>query len=284
MLSLRHCLTMAAPPIENPWRGWRPILPLLFVLTSGTCFAGNCSVPKYREGHVWEDTPSSLMMNISIRIADFAPARLVCLAKALQRRYSDRTQISIPIFSSRAAAKHYTHVFGGDFVGKPRVMWELQMHALYSFDADKRQDYMAIMPFGSSGQFETRINLPATVIPKCTLEITDRCLLALDDLKYPWDALNTKASGTVTVVGVIARDGMVKDVALAPEPNPGEIHGLLVEAALKNLKTWRFETASHSDPIRIAYSYIIETSGSAGHTSFQFDLPRKVEIRGTPPR
>ena len=49
-------------------------------------------------------------MNISLRISDFAPERLICLA--VNYRCSDRKQISILKFSSYAAAKHYTHVFG----------------------------------------------------------------------------------------------------------------------------------------------------------------------------
>ena len=164
-------------------------------------------------------------------------------------------------------------------------MWELQDHGSYSFDAEKHEEYVEITPFAPSRLFSTRINLPVTAIPPCTLEIAGRCLLALSRIEYPWEALKAKVSGTVSLEGMIARDGTVKHVeVIGPEDNPSEAQRLLVDAALKNLMTWRFEMAYRPGPIRIAYSHAIEATGASGQWSFQFELPHKVQIHGVPPR
>jgi hypothetical protein len=283
MLLIRPWLLMAVPPNERGSGAWPATLGLFFVLGTWACFAAECRAPSFREGYVWEDSQSSVMMNISLRTSDFAPERLVCLAAALKHRYSDRKQISIVMFSSFAGAKKHTVPFFGDSP-KPRVNWSLQNHAIYSFDADKREEYVEIMPFGQNRSFETKINLPVTSTPHCTLEMAGRCLLALASIEYPWNALKSKVSGTVTLEAVIARDGTVTGVrSIGPGVQPHEGQHLLVNAALQNLRTWYFEAGPHQDPIRIAYSYTIDSSGTAGHSSFQFDLPSKVEIRGRPP-
>ena len=255
---------------------------LVFVLR--TCIAADCPVPSYREGHVWEDSPSSIMMNISLSLNDFAPARVVCLAAALKRRYSGRKQISIFMFSTYDGAKKYDVPFSGDSP-KPRINWSLQEHGSYSFDAAKGEEAVYIMPFGDQFRtFNTRINLPATSIPPCTLEIAGRCLLALSRIEYPWEALKARSSGTVTLEAVIARDGRVthvRKVGGVSKEQEGEL--LLAGSALQNLRDWRFEAVPKEDSIQIAFSYMIEDSGNPGTWSFQFDLPRKVDIRGRPP-
>ncbi len=219
-------------------------------------------------------------MNISIRMGDFAPDRLVCLAGKLRLRYAGRKRVLIPIFSTNLAAKRYDKPLWGDTI-KPRVDWAAQMHGIYSLDAEKREEYVEIMPLGPSGPFETKISLPVTAIPSCTLELAGRCLLALDRIEYPWEALKAKASGTVTLEGTIARGGEVKNVrVMRAEVAPENQKDLLRSSALQNLKTWRFEAASRRNSIRIAYSYVIEPPHGLGQTSVQFHLPNMVEIRG----
>ncbi len=111
------------------------------------CAAEACGVPPYRAGHIWEDTPSSIMMNISIRKADFTPGRLICLAGSLRRKYASRKSVYILMFSSPRAAKRYVAPFGGDS-SLPRVNWSLQEHADYIFDLDAGKNTIYIRPFG----------------------------------------------------------------------------------------------------------------------------------------
>ena len=247
------------------------------------CAAAQCRPPSYRTGFVWENSPSTIMMNISIGISDFAPKRLICLASALRQRYSDRREVSILIFSSYAAAENFTHPFGGDSF-KPRTNWSLDDHGTYFFNAETGQEYIEIMPLGQNRSFMTRINLPVTTPPPCTLEMAGRCLLALNDVGYPWDALKTKSSGTITLEGSIDPSGILEHVGVvAIDVHPAESQRLLVDAAIQNLKTWRLESAGRRDRVRIVYSYTIDSSGRPGETRVNFDLPHKVEIRARPP-
>ena len=267
--------------------GIETTLVTLSVLGVRTSAAAECSAPSYRRGFVWEDSPSSIMMNVSIAMSDFAPDRLACLAEEFKQRYKDRKKILVLFFSTRRAADRYTSPSLGEPI-KPVTNWALRNHGLYSFDADKREEHVKILPFGPDGSFndfDTTINLPTTSRPACTLEMAGRCLLALNTVDYPWDALKASASGGVTLEGEIARDGIVKQVRIVrQEAHPSDSQGRLVNAAVQNLKTWRFEAAPHPDSIRITYAYTIDASFAPGHVSVQFRLPGQVEIRGRPPR
>jgi len=252
---------------------------LTFVLVAGVqvCAAAECRAPAYRKGHVWEDSPTTIMMNIGIAADDFAPERLVCLATALRRQYANRKEILISMFDSHAAAKNCTSPTLGDGIG-PRVNWCLRSHAYYRFDAGYHVEFLYIEPFGNRNHmFDTRIDLPVTASPSCTLEVDKRCLLALENIQYPWDALKAKESGTVNLEAVIARDGRVKGV----RPS-GQTRNDLVNFTLSNLRTWRFERAKRETPFRITYSYVLETSGNPGETGLSFDLPQTVEVRARP--
>ncbi len=70
--------------------------------------SGQCPPSHYREGQVWENTVSSVFMTISIPLSEFAPNRMVCLAKVFERRYGSRKDVAIMIFSSRDSAVRYT--------------------------------------------------------------------------------------------------------------------------------------------------------------------------------
>jgi len=111
------------------------------------CAEATCGVPpKYRVGHIWEDAPSSIMMNISMRKADFTPSRLICLAGALKQKYASRKHINILMFTDHRAAERYTAPFTGDSP-LPRTNWALRKHADYIFDVDAGEDTIYIRHF-----------------------------------------------------------------------------------------------------------------------------------------
>jgi hypothetical protein len=256
--------------------------------TCSAADAADCRPPIYRRGFVWEDSPVTIMMNISLPINEFAPARLVCLAQQLRHNYSSRQKVLIFMFSSYVAAERYTRPMTGDNVNL-RHNWAAHNHATYSFDAGEHQEYLDLQPLGagpstiSASDVHTTINLPVNSIPSCTAEIAGRCLLALSSVDYPWRALASKISGTITLEATIAPDGTVKNIkAITLEADKSDSEQLLSDAAIQNLKTWHFEVAGHEHPIRIVYSYTIESAGRPGHRSVRFELPHKVEIVGTP--
>ena len=123
------------------------ILAVSKALCAQECVTATCGVPAYQVGHIWEDTPSSIMVNISIRKADFAPDRLICLAGLLKEKYANRKYVHVLMFSSRRAAKRCITPFGGDSA-VPRVNWWRQKHADYIFDADAGENVIYIQPFG----------------------------------------------------------------------------------------------------------------------------------------
>lgn len=267
-----------------------------FLLTACTALSinpnafGDCSAPLYRTGIIWENSRSTIAMQISIRVVDLAPARLRCLAEALRQRYQDRDRINVIIFSSQSAAKHCNPSPYGDgprLQDTDRAEFCInQMHAMYSFDATKEEEYVEIMPVRGSidgGTWGTRIDLPETNATQCGLQIEGRCLLVLRDLNYPQDVLKEKASGSVTLEGTIGKTGTVNGIhGVGPSTNPSTAYDLLAHQAVQNLKTWRFESSSRRDRIRITYRYIIDPSLRPGGTDVQFALPHEVVIRTGP--
>lgn len=252
-------------------------------LSAWTCVAAECRAPRYRKGHVWEDSPATLMMNISIQMRDFAPERLVCLAEALKQRYSKKhKELLIYVFSSFDSAKHFTKPLVGDWVGTPPIDWESQLHATYSFNTDRGEDRVTISPYGNNREFSTKIDLPAEILPPCTLALGGRCLLTMDRVWYPWDAWKVGYSGTVTIEGVIDEDGRMKDIKVAGAAvPPDEAQSILNQEALQNLRSWHFEPANRQDPIRITYDYECDPSlGPPNRPLIRFDLPHRIEIRG----
>lgn len=248
-----------------------------------------CPVPGYRQGHVWEKTPSTIMMNISLDIGDFAPKRLICLAGALRQRYSDRKSLLIMMFSSHAAARNYTMPYIPCNVGRcPN--WSVDMHGVFSFNINGVAEAVVISPFGglrNFGIFNTRIDVPVASVPHCTLEISSRCLLAASGIEYPWNMLEMRieVDGDVTLEGDIAKDGRVTKVRIAADEIPrNEPWSMLAKAARNSLEAWRFEPAERIDPIRLTYSYTVDKSAGIDDRLVRFELPDRVLIRGRPLR
>lgn len=199
----------------------RGLLACCLALLAPASSYGQCVAPEYRAGRVLEDSASTVLATVSMPLSDFAPGRLVCLAAALMKQYLGRTRITILVFSSEDAARYYHgDVQAGDF-GPPKnaieamlqdATWSAkQLHALYSYDAGKREEYIALKPLGFSSALphDTRITLPVVMLPSCRLEVRDRCLLALDTISYAAGAYQAKMSGSVTLAGTITRDGSI---------------------------------------------------------------------------
>jgi TonB family protein len=242
-----------------------------------------CKPPKYREGRIIADSKSEIVMSISMRIEDFAPERLICLAEVMKQRYRDRKSISIIFFSSHNAALIYrASTFNYDPVMKEA---EAQMHGAYLYDKDKQADFVDIYPEGGESginldAFRTKIELPVSSKPQCRLQISNRCLLALNDITYPTEAEKARITGTVTLAGTISRNGKMAGVKIAGT-NITLTNGknLLADAALQNLKTWQFEQSKHKDSFRITYSYAINVpAGRTGQLELRPELPNYMHI------
>jgi hypothetical protein len=270
----------------------------LIAVQAGAHEPAQCRAPDYREGAVWERSQSAVFMAISIPLKDFAPSRLECVAQALRDRYHDQKKIKILIFSSRDAAKQYNPYPGADYRplknGKQQKLpslsfWLSQLHGSYVYDSEKRDEHLDIRPFGSDfdgGPDDTRISLPAAQIPTCKLGINGRCLLTLGDIIYPNEALKESISDNVTLTGSIRRNGRLTQIKVAGvQVQPPQKAAMLVNEAVRNLKSWRFEPTSRTDPLRITYSYVLDPAllippGYHRFASVQFELPNQVIIRG----
>ena len=152
---------------------------LCLALCSGLGAFAQCHAPRYQAGATFVDSTSVLVRSISIPLQDFSPSKLVCLATRLRERYRERSNILVNIFSSRKAA--WTGITVQEYDEK---LWRTfaQMHARYSLDADKHEEYIEILPLGvvpswpqRARPYSTRIDFPVATAPRCRLEINSRC-------------------------------------------------------------------------------------------------------------
>ena len=258
--------------------------------------AAQCVPPPFQKGQVWQESDSRISMTISVRMADLSPRRVVCLAEALKKQNKTRKDVTVLVFTSIDAAQNYE---GDVALGDPEpfpngkssgtldtLTWAKQLHIVYSYNHDKREEYIRIKPLGFSNELEedTKIDLPAIATPHCRLEIAKRCLLALDTIVYARDAYPLKISGDVTLTGIVTRDGQIASIKVANTSGvPSERIDLFAREAIGNLKSWRLERAPREDAVRITYSYVIDGSlPQRGQTEVKFRLPERVTIRVRP--
>lgn len=258
-------------------------------LCAGASAAAQCHPRPYRTGAIYVNDASMVVKSISIPMQDFAPGKLVCLATGLRARYRDRSNILIYIFGSHAASRQ--SILVGE-ISKEDYQTYAQIHALYSFDASRHEEYIKILPVGiqpprivsTEGPYSTRINLPVVAEPHCQMEINNRCLIALKDIVYPEEALKQRASGKVALTALIDREGMVKRVhAVTSEGIESETERLLSDATSKNLASWRFEPGMVEEIIHITYWYAIDSSlNHVDGVQVRWALPNEVTIRSSP--
>lgn len=238
---------------------------------------GDCRVPRYRIGKFYKNTTSVVMFDISVQPEDLAPERLICLAGVLKQRYQAQG-VSVGIFTSYKAALNY-EVLGVEYPPNG-VLWASKQHAQYHYNAEEHIDYLLLMPDGlnldPSSPLNTRIDFPLSGKLSCRLEIGGRCLLEVDHIDLPTDAL----PASVTLTARILPSGLVADVnAVRSTGNPSAQEDALVSLAVRNLMSWRFENRLNDTAMRILYS--VERVGTPLEhgVNVQFELPDRVKIQ-----
>jgi hypothetical protein len=268
-------------------------LSLAVFLLSGDQASAECpSVPPYRVGRVWELSAKSANVAIAIAPADFAPPRLVCLAARLKARYAGRTKIVVMIFGSKQAAENWGPGRGDiESSGDPKAArlqefnWlDSQLHALYTYDAVKREEEIVLKPTGKLVRVshDTVIPLPLVgSVPHCKLELSGRCVLFLDDPIHLASANKERKTTSVTLSGSIAIDGTVKGIKV--EGDKSESTGFDQDVS-ENFGAWRFAPSHAASAFTITYAYVVDPSLPSGGVDVQFELPRRIVIRVRPPQ
>jgi len=253
----------------KPGRSCRCLFALLLSLLGTPHLFGDCKAPHSRIGKFVDNTASSVLLNISIRPEDFAPARLVCLANVLRQKYQAQ-EIGVGIFSSHKAAFMYRPLSGE--LGANKVLWASKRHAEYYYSAEKHEEYLLLTPDGlklaPNAPFNTRIDLPVVGRPSCTLEIRGRCLLEIDYIES-----SLKNGGTVILTAQIERNGTVSGVRVIADTNPVGPQNVLADFAMQYLKSWRFEGSRHKDTIKFEYSLGPVNTLSENGVNVQSTLP-----------
>jgi len=166
------------------------------------------------------------------------------------------------------------------------------LHARYVFSADRNEDYVETIPMHDPysrkemKEFNTRIDLPTANIPPCRLQINGRCLLALNDVAYPYEALKEAVVGIVTVAAAIGRSGAVSGIRIiSVRPATASAKNLLGKTVVQNLSSWRLEPSEHMDRIRMTYSFMVDKSlPNRRGAQVQWFLPGEIIVKGRPPK
>jgi TonB family protein len=154
------------------------------------------------------------------------------------------------------------------------------MHAAFTYDADKGQDFVTLYPDPRRKDLATKVDTSlATPSYSCTLRVTGRCLVALGHVEYPWEAKRNSVAGSVTLSGIIGRDGKLKDVrATKTDANPA-----LLDYSLRNLRNWRFEPGENNVSLLITYSFqLVSSPIFENGPNVQISLPDRVTVTDNP--
>ena len=229
------------------------------------------------------------LATVSVRPDEVTVRNLLCLAQGLHATYPEWRGVVVLFFASQEAAKRWRPEWElGDYVGTmpPFWKWETEMRAGYFLDVEKGEEYLLLMPFGwNSGNDElaTRIDLTAAGSLHCTVALGSRCLMAWERFEYPADPAAGVASGSVVVEGRVDRDGAVTSIHATDGGAFPEAAGkTLTAAALKHVRSWRFEPAAREDRFRITYWYTPDTSIGPGTTRINVAFPERVRVSGNP--
>lgn len=260
------------------------VLGVVVAISGQVLASAPCVAPEYRTARNYVRGQSDVSPYISIRLEDFAPARLICLAGALREAYPGRN-VNAAIFSSHKAALDYGP---GDLELRPEELdAQFRLHGMYVYDKGKHEEYVMIEPDGThtyDPALITRIDLPVLGTPTCKVGINDRCLLEFEHIYYPSLEHRSWARGQVTLAGSIQPDGTVAGVSvLSAQVDPIDQWAHIVKFAAKNLRTWRFEPAERKNAVRVTYRF------EGGHlplvgngTGVQFRLPDEVIVQAAP--
>jgi hypothetical protein len=241
-----------------------------------------CKAPHY---HALDSLKAEKgVSKIVIKPRDLTIDGLICLTQDLKARHSEWLSKDLVIFTSHDAAKSF---LPGPRVELPAlaVRAQSQVHAVYTFNRETREEHLDILPYGwtTARPDATTLNLPVKEAPPCRFEVHGRCLMALKELDYPYDALRSEASGSATLVGTIRSDGRISGIEVQDAAvGQGEAVASLVEGAKQNLASWQLEARRGQDVIRITYSYVIDRSLGQYLVNADIALPDRIVIRGNP--
>jgi hypothetical protein len=265
---------------RTPSQGCRAILTIWTVLWVATSlYAGEtkCEVPRYRLARV-TDVLGVVDIDLSLRLSEFEPKKLACLADELRRQYAGR-DLTVSMFSSHKAAQEYSPLT------VEHIPWnELYLskrHGVYFYRREPREDRLIISPAGANPneeRFATSYDLPLSGVAKaCKLAVGGRCLLEF----YPMQSGVRDSEGTVTVTGRIEKAGNVSHLTvIATEAKPAGAATVLADTSLANLRTWRFAPDTKEAPLRITYRFNPTPRSQPNHGAYmEFRLPSEVTIQ-----
>jgi hypothetical protein len=222
--------------------------------------------------------------------AEFTIANLICVTDILQQRHLSGDLLAINFFDAVDDARKYDL---GLFLNFSHAEGADARRATYIRDrTSPGEEYtLAITPRGLSqyqeafdDDTEMKIDRGIPTPGHCRLEMDGRCLLHLAALAYPILARTLGVMGAVSVAGTIQADGTVRDVhattsAVAPQMSAH----ILVQEAVNNLLSWRFEPSARESSIQITYDYsLVDQLPKGGEPHVSFELPTRITILDVP--
>jgi len=264
-------------------------LSILYVAVAGLCTqtVAQCHAPGFHLGQDFSNPEQGIgSLSISLQPKDFTVQKLSCLCQKLLIKNPKWEDALVQFFTSREAAGNMSHILSPEAPPEAK-RWAREEHAFFSFNRSKHIEQLNIFPLGIRGPelLNTTIDLPVTTAPRCQLKIGSRCVMvALEEIDYPQETLKVRASGKVTVAGVIDRKGGVRQirvVGIDVHPNDGNA---LASAALRDLGTWRFDSGDHNDAVQIIYTFEISTPDTLHWMDprVSFEAPHEVHIKENP--
>jgi len=206
---------------------------------------------------------------IVLRADDVTFNSLLCLRQSLKSAHRDWVSVTVLAFFSRQAALN----FDADKMATARDVgtFDRDLMGVYWIGAAPDGDSLTLTPLGwellQQDDYNTVVVFPTPQTPRCRIELNRRCVLALRRVQYPLEALRHTSAGTVTLTGMISKQGNPIDVKVSAVDLAGEQRNLLIESALNNVRTWRLEPASKQEIFRLKVVFSVDPSLRNAYTT-----------------
>lgn len=264
----------------GPWRlAARLVVAVCLSLVAVGSAIAECTVPQFHTTRDYMNPQTGKgSMSVILSPDDVTLDKLLCMAQHLKEPHPQWRDVAVLMFSSDDAAMNFNP---SPMSGPVEHRFQRGLRALYLFNLDDHKESLAITPLGIEGgdAYDTTIDLPVAGRVHCRLEVSGRCLLALEPVTYPGDALRSRESGKVTLTATIGPDGKIVVANTGPQQGSDR----LVGAAVDNLKTWWLDAIAREDTFRITYTYVVDSSLQRGQVDVQLALPTQITIRANPP-
>jgi hypothetical protein len=195
---------------------------------------------------------------------------LICLVDHFREEHAEWKSVEVLAFTSAVGAAdklpdpHDSVTL--DRTGKPveaRVAsgFANQVRAMFVITPARESTSLVLTPAGllTDDSYLTHIDLSSSSKPRCSLSLSERCVLEMTRLDVPSQTWRESFLGTVTLSGTARRDGTLERIRIE-SISAGEDFATVARELAKSLESWRVDPGKENDHFQATFTYKLSAS------------------------